>query len=59
VNCIKYIIHYFFGKHQWKLGARFYYDKNGKQTDDEYVFVCRRCPREKHIKIYRAEGAAK
>lgn len=54
IKFLKYFLHYFFGKHRWKLGARFYYDKAGKQIDDEYVFQCCKCPKEKHIKIYQS-----
>lgn len=49
---IKYIFHYFFGKHKWRLFGIFYKgnDTTG-HTEDEYIFECSICHKEKHIKI--------
>ena len=48
---INYILHYFFGKHKWKLLGRFYKEKDGEEIDYEYIFGCKKCQKEKHIKL--------
>jgi len=52
MNVIKRIIHYFFGKHRWYLKNRLYAEKLGEKIDIEYVFKCKKCPKEKHIYVY-------
>lgn len=51
MKAIKYYFHYFFGKHQWEFKYRFYKDKYGKEVDTEYGFECKKCHKQKNVKI--------
>lgn len=52
INKIKYFIHYFLGKHKWKILAITY--KGNEQTghkEDSYIFECSICHKQKIIKV--------
>ena len=52
MKIIKYLTHYFFGKHKWRFVAKSFKgnDKIGHK-EDTYIFECKMCHKRKVIKV--------
>ena len=52
IKTIRYILHYFFGKHKWTFRAKtFKSNEDIGHKEDSYIFECTLCHKQKVIEV--------
>ena len=52
IKTIRYVLHYFFGRHKWTFRAKTYKgNEDIGYKEDSYIFECTICHKQKVIKV--------
>ena len=54
IKFMKYILHYFFGKHSWVFVAKTYRgNERTGHVEDQYIFECEKCHKKKTVNVVK------